>query len=313
MGGAPVIETIRDGVQFEPGAAASFRRAEAALGRRIDVNSSYRDYDKQLSMYTAWNRYVASGYNPALYPGHSRAIHPGYSMHCKGLAVDSDDWATSGFNAFMEDRGWIRTAASDPTERHHFEYQWWNDQYRNEPAPAGKEDIMNPNQEAKLDQAVSIISVVKQLLTETQQWQGIGVLVSETYKNVGIIRQLISETEQWDGMDNRLSKVLGAVSQLQAAIAEGEARDAARDAALEAAVRALASGTGIDPAELSRIVQAAAQGGAAASLAAADFPTEKSIAQAVVTQQERARLATLEAEVARLQGELDQARNINEL
>ena len=132
--GGPVIVTLRAGVQFTPEAAASFERAESDLGRRIDVNSTYRDWDKQMSMYLNWEAYAA-GRGP--YPGHSRAIHPSLSRHTSGLALDSDDWVTPGFNAFMAERGWIRTAASDPTERHHFEYQSWNDKHRNRPANSG--------------------------------------------------------------------------------------------------------------------------------------------------------------------------------
>ena len=77
MGGAPVIETVRAGVQFTPAAAASFRRAEAGwqakTGNGIRCNSTYRDYGKQLSMWVNWNAYVA-GRGP--HPGHSRAVHP---------------------------------------------------------------------------------------------------------------------------------------------------------------------------------------------------------------------------------------------
>lgn len=138
---APTILWIRAGVGFTAAAAASFSRAEASWGRRIDCNSSYRDYYTQLSMYLAWNAYVA-GTGP--YPGHSRAIHPDYSKHCQGLALDSDDWQTPGFIAHMADHGWIRTAASDPTERHHFEYQSWRDNHRNEPAGSGGTEFEMP-------------------------------------------------------------------------------------------------------------------------------------------------------------------------
>jgi hypothetical protein len=134
MGGAPVVETIRPGVQFTPPASASFRRLEARLGRRVDVNSTYRDWDTQMGMYNAWNAYVA-GRGPK--PPHSRAIHPSVSIHCQGNALDSDDWRTPGFNALAAEYGWIRTAAGDPTEQHHFEYQVWNDKHRNEGVPAG--------------------------------------------------------------------------------------------------------------------------------------------------------------------------------
>ena len=135
MGGAPTAVTVRPGVQFVQGAADSFRRLEARLGRQIDVNSTYRDWNTQLKMYNTWNAYVA-GKGP--YPGHSRAVHPDQSRHTQGAALDSDDWATPGFIPLAAEYGWVRTAANDPTERHHFEYQWWNDKHRNEPVPSGR-------------------------------------------------------------------------------------------------------------------------------------------------------------------------------
>lgn len=137
MGGAPVVETVRPGVQLVSAAADSFRRLEARVGRPIDVNSTYRDWNTQLSMYNAWMRYVNSGYKPAYKPNHSRALHPDYSKHCQGLALDSDDWASPGFINLAREYGWVRTAANDPTEQHHFEYQWWEDTHRNDPVPTG--------------------------------------------------------------------------------------------------------------------------------------------------------------------------------
>lgn len=130
---APVIDTIRPGVQFTPPAAASFRRLEADLGRPVDVNSTYRDWNLQLRMYHDWRAYV-DGTGPK--PAHSRAIYPSLSRHTSGLALDSDDWSTPGFVALAAEHGWIRTAAGDPTEQHHFEYQWWRDQHRDDPIPA---------------------------------------------------------------------------------------------------------------------------------------------------------------------------------
>lgn len=140
MGGAPVIVWLREGVGYAPDAAASMRRLERALGREHDCNSSYRDYAEQKRMFDAWTRYVNSGYDPRYKPNHSRALNPDDSMHCRGLADDSDDWTTPGYIELAAERGWIRTAANDPTERHHFEYQWWNDQHRNDPDP--EEDDM---------------------------------------------------------------------------------------------------------------------------------------------------------------------------
>lgn len=133
MGGAPAIETIRAGVQFTPEAAAAFRRLEAEwlrrVGRRVDVNSTYRDWDQQMAMYLAWEAWVA-GRGPR--PNHSRAIHPSLSRHTSGTALDSDDWNVPGFIALAAEYGFIRTAAGDPTEQHHFEYQRWNDRHYGE-------------------------------------------------------------------------------------------------------------------------------------------------------------------------------------
>lgn len=130
---APTVTTIRPGVTFTPAAAASFRRLERDLGRQADVNSTYRDWGRQMGMYVAWRAWKA-GLGPK--PPHSRALHPKDSVHCQGLAWDSDDWRTPGFIALAAAHGWIRTAAGDPTEQHHFEYQWWRDQHRYDPTPS---------------------------------------------------------------------------------------------------------------------------------------------------------------------------------
>lgn len=150
---APVIEWVRDGVGFTPDAAASFRRAEAKWGR-IPCNSTYRDWGLQLSMWQAWEAWT-QGRGPK--PNHSRAVHPDQSRHTSGIALDTNLWTVAGFIAFMADHGWIRTAAWDSTEQHHFEYQWWRDNHRNEPAPAGsnatpiEEDDMYTDEDRKRD------------------------------------------------------------------------------------------------------------------------------------------------------------------
>jgi hypothetical protein len=146
MGGL-VIETIREGVQFTPLAAAAFRRAEASWGSEIDVNSTFRDPVKQDSMYEAWLRYVNSGYAPALYPGHSRALPSWQSIHCRGEALDTDDWVKPGFIAHMAEHGFIRTADWDPTEQHHFEYLKDRDKHFGEaiPVPSKPEENRDTN------------------------------------------------------------------------------------------------------------------------------------------------------------------------
>jgi hypothetical protein len=125
MSAPPVIVTIRPGVSFVPGAAASWLRMEADAGRPIDCNSSYRDWSTQYQWWLAWEAY-ANGRGPR--PPHGRAIHPDKSMHCRGVAADTDDWALL---LGLADHGWRRTAAD---EAWHFEYQYWNDKHRNRPA-----------------------------------------------------------------------------------------------------------------------------------------------------------------------------------
>lgn len=124
MGGL-VIKQVRPGVEFVPDAAAAFRRAEAQVraefGRDIDVNSTYRSWDTQLSMYNAWNAYV-DGRGP--YPGHSKALHPGdgLAFHVRGTALDSDDWRVEGIVEILAEHGFIRNRLDVPGEQHHFEY-----------------------------------------------------------------------------------------------------------------------------------------------------------------------------------------------
>lgn len=140
MGGL-VIERIRPGVEFVPDAAAAFRRADAQVraefGRGIDVNSTYRSWSDQMEMFEAWNRYVASGYRPALKPNHSKAVHPSESFHVAGTALDSDDWVNARIVEILADDGFIRNRLHVPGEQHHFEYIRDRDNHRGEPISAG--------------------------------------------------------------------------------------------------------------------------------------------------------------------------------
>lgn len=136
MGGL-VIEKVRSGVEFVPGAAAAFRRAEAQVqrefGRNIDVNSTYRDWDTQLRMYNAWQAYI-TGRGP--YPGHSKALHPTdpLSFHTKGAALDSDDWRNATIVQILAVNGFIRNRLYIPNEQHHFEYIRALDNHLGKPA-----------------------------------------------------------------------------------------------------------------------------------------------------------------------------------
>lgn len=122
MGGIAIVK-VRSGVEFTPDAAAAFRRAEAQVqaefGRNIGVNSTYRSWDQQMSMYNAWNAYV-NGTGP--YPGHSKAIHPMYSRHTGGTALDSSDWGNARIRQILANNGFIRNQLHVPNEEHHFEY-----------------------------------------------------------------------------------------------------------------------------------------------------------------------------------------------
>lgn len=142
MGGL-AIEKVRGGVEFVPDAAAAFRRAEAQVqeefGRNIDVNSTYRSWTKQLSMYDAWNAY-AGGWGP--YPGHSKAVHPSESFHVSGLALDSDDWRNARIVQILAENGYIRNRLYVDGEDHHFEYIRSRD--KNYGKPTGKKAKPKP-------------------------------------------------------------------------------------------------------------------------------------------------------------------------
>lgn len=148
MGGL-VIETVRPGVEFTPEAASAFRRADAQVqqefGRGIGVNSTYRSWAQQMSMYDAWNAYVG-GWGP--YPGHSKAVHPSESFHVSGLALDSDDWRNARIVQILADNGFIRNRLYVPNENHHFEYIRARD--KNYGQPAGMEDDMFTDEDRKM-------------------------------------------------------------------------------------------------------------------------------------------------------------------
>ncbi len=99
---------------------------EAKAGRQLDVNSSYRDWDTQLKLWAAYQNHV---------PGAPFALHPDDSMHCKGLAFDTDDQAmVKSLSAY----GWRQTALAIG-EPWHFDYLRAFDQHYGEPADSGSE------------------------------------------------------------------------------------------------------------------------------------------------------------------------------
>lgn len=113
--------------RLAPSAAASLRRVDAALGRALDVNSAWRDPVLQQRMFEAWEAFIA-GRGPR--PPHGRALPPSRSVHCRGMALDTDDHLV----AVLADHGWFRTASDEPW---HFEYDPARDNHIG--APAGVE------------------------------------------------------------------------------------------------------------------------------------------------------------------------------
>lgn len=172
------------------------------------------------------------------------------------------------------------------------------------------EDDLDAVQDQKLTQTWEMAGAIKQLLTETQQWKGIGALVSETYQMVGVVKQLLMETDQWEGALAVLSRVAGVVTQIQIDAAAASASDAARDAAIATAIEAMGAPEGVDLGELRQVLTDAASTAATAAIQAADFPTEQSIVAALSAEADRRALKDARAEVERLQNELDMAHAI---
>jgi hypothetical protein len=98
-------------------AAASVWRMDAQIGRPVDVNSAYRDYEEQMRAYLNYQR------DPKHYP---LALHPDYSWHCLGMAIDTDD----RLDIFAAN-GWRFVVSSEPW---HGQYYAYLDQYYGQPA-----------------------------------------------------------------------------------------------------------------------------------------------------------------------------------
>ncbi|MFD4957155.1 hypothetical protein [Microbacterium sp. NPDC058389] len=126
----PLI-TLRPGLTLEAEAAAAWARAEAELGRQIDVNRTIADWDTQMRLYLAYLAYKAG-----TGPWAPLALHPSKSMHVIGLASDSDDGNNPAVVALLARHGFIRTAL-DAGEWWHFDYIPSRDQYRGTGFPAG--------------------------------------------------------------------------------------------------------------------------------------------------------------------------------
>lgn len=130
---APVVVTA-NGATLAPDAAASWARITKRRGRAIQCSSSYRDWNTQMKMYLAWQAYV-NGTGPK--PPHGRAIPPWESMHCQGLAVDSNDQA---YLKTCSDYGWSQEVGLAANEPWHFEYSRARDKFYGTPTGGSMSD-----------------------------------------------------------------------------------------------------------------------------------------------------------------------------
>ncbi len=134
--------------------AASIFRIDQRIGHPIQITEAGRTWERQ----NEWHqKYLRDGYPIALSPNTP-------SVHQEGGAVDSDE--AQRILAIMHDNGWRRTVYRwingvwTLVEEWHFEYFEHLDNHRHEGTPAGGnaqplEDVMNADQEKKLDRVVS--------------------------------------------------------------------------------------------------------------------------------------------------------------
>lgn len=138
------LVTLRPGVTFQADAAASFQRVEKRAGRRVDVNSTYRDWEEQMRLYLAYQRDPKN--NPL-------ALHPDHSMHCRGLALDSDDHTLM---RSMDDYGWRATVQSEPW---HFDYFHTLDKHYGQPSGGGETPLPTPDPQKAGDTVMRTIFI----------------------------------------------------------------------------------------------------------------------------------------------------------
>lgn len=115
-------------------AAASLARIDAQLGRPADVNEAWRSPAQADANYAKWVAY-RDGYGPIA----PYALPASESIHCRGYAVDSDDWYSAAA-AVWRDNGWVQTARYPGTNRDepwHGEYVYSLDNHRNASAGSG--------------------------------------------------------------------------------------------------------------------------------------------------------------------------------
>ncbi|MFJ2532794.1 M15 family metallopeptidase domain-containing protein [Microbacterium maritypicum] len=126
-------------------AAASVHRIDQQLGRLADINDAGRSPEQADKNYAAWIAYLAGG------PKAPYALPASKSVHCQGLAVDSDDWYNARAAAIWRENGWKQTARypNNPKkdEPWHGEYFPALDQHRNNPASSGANITPDPEED----------------------------------------------------------------------------------------------------------------------------------------------------------------------
>lgn len=134
---APTLVTIRPGVVFTPAAARSWKRMEAQVGRAITTNSTTRSWAEQAKLRKEWLAYSAYQNGGPWAPWAPLALRPEDSVHCQGMAADTDEVSLL---KKLKDHGWRQTALA-AGEDWHFEYQAKNDKHINDkpkPKPTPK-------------------------------------------------------------------------------------------------------------------------------------------------------------------------------
>lgn len=127
--------------RLAPEHAASLRRVDAEVralvGRDLDVNSAWRDPEVQQKLRDAYLHYLKYGA-----PWAPIALTPDSSVHCKGGAIDTDDYRDARIVKILNRHGWFHTVyrwvngKRTLVEPWHFERDRNRDQHRNDPAPA---------------------------------------------------------------------------------------------------------------------------------------------------------------------------------
>lgn len=122
--------------RLAPAPADSLRRIDAMIGRPTDVNDAWRSPEQADRNRAAWIAYQ-NGTGPAA----PYALDRWGSIHCRGYAVDSDDWYIPDVAALLRRAGWRQTAlypiGDSRREPWHGEYDEALDEFLGQPAAGG--------------------------------------------------------------------------------------------------------------------------------------------------------------------------------